>query len=155
MHTYIYVCMYNCIYWYICIECRSLVGLCMYTCLNTYICACTVFLDRALNKKYLRAILVNPKSKYYLTFLSPRSHYRLSDWMYSWDMKKPLNLTVKRKEWSLSRTHWWRPRGTGGDGPCIRPPNISRSSVVRCVRKYEVSKESVMKEFFHKRCFSR
>jgi len=34
-----------------------------------------------------------------------------------------------------------RPRGTGapkkfevGDGPCIRPPNILRSSVVRCAK---------------------
>ena len=32
-----------------------------------------------------------------------------------------------------------------GDGPCIRPPNILRSSVVGCGRKYEQSKE---------RCFS-
>src|SRR6218665_4229608 len=32
-----------------------------------------------------------------------------------------------------------------GDGPCIRPPNILRSSVVGCARKYEQSK---------KRCFS-
>ena len=42
-----------------------------------------------------------------------------------------------------------RPRGDWGDGPpkfegdgpCIRPPNILRSSVVRCARKYEQSKE--------------
>ena len=34
-----------------------------------------------------------------------------------------------------------------GDGPCIRPPNILRNSVVRCVRKYELSKKGVMKEF--------
>jgi len=32
-----------------------------------------------------------------------------------------------------------------GDGPCIRPPNILRSSVVGCARKYGKSK---------KRCFS-
>ena|SRR6218665_116471 len=46
-----------------------------------------------------------------------------------------------------------KPRETGGtvppkfevgDGPCIRPPNILRSSVVGCARKYEKSK---------KRCF--
>src|SRR6218665_169757 len=28
-----------------------------------------------------------------------------------------------------------------GDGPCIRPPNILRSSVVGCARKYEQSKK--------------
>jgi len=26
-------------------------------------------------------------------------------------------------------------------GPCIRPPNSSRSSVIGCVRKYELSKK--------------
>src|SRR6218665_370726 len=51
-----------------------------------------------------------------------------------------------------------RPRGTGGtvpqknlrwgDGPCIRPPNILRSSVVGCPRKYKQSKKGVIKEFF-------
>src|SRR6218665_1636410 len=41
-----------------------------------------------------------------------------------------------------------------GDGPCIRPPNISRSIVVGgCVRKYELSKKGVIKDFF--RGFSR
>jgi len=35
-----------------------------------------------------------------------------------------------------------------GDGPCICPPNILRSSVVGCARKYEQSKEGVIKEFF-------
>src|SRR6218665_479848 len=30
-----------------------------------------------------------------------------------------------------------------GDGPCIRPPNILRSSVVGCARKYEKSKKGV------------
>src|SRR6218665_346665 len=28
-----------------------------------------------------------------------------------------------------------------GEGPCIRPPNILRSSVVGCARKYEKSKK--------------
>jgi len=28
-----------------------------------------------------------------------------------------------------------------GDGPCIRPPNVLRSSVVGCARKYEESKK--------------
>src|SRR6218665_3264207 len=28
-----------------------------------------------------------------------------------------------------------------GDGPCIRPPNILRSSVVGCARNYEKSKK--------------
>ena len=37
-----------------------------------------------------------------------------------------------------------------GDGPCIRPPNILRSSVVGCARKYEQSKKSVIKELFLK-----
>ena len=51
-----------------------------------------------------------------------------------------------------------RPRGTVGtvppkfevgDGPCIRPPNILRSSVVGCARKYEQSlKKGVIKQFF-------
>ena len=50
-----------------------------------------------------------------------------------------------------------RPRGTGGrspklwsgDGPCIRPPNILRSSLVGWALKYEQSKkDSVIKEFF-------
>src|SRR6218665_2073776 len=45
-----------------------------------------------------------------------------------------------------------RTRGTGGqsppkfevgDGPCIRLPNILRSSVVGCARKYEQSKKGV------------
>src|SRR6218665_2638408 len=35
-----------------------------------------------------------------------------------------------------------------GDGPCIRSPNILRSSVVGCTRKYEQSKKGVMKELF-------
>ena len=35
-----------------------------------------------------------------------------------------------------------------GDGPCIRPPNILRSSVVGCARKNEQSKNGVIKEFF-------
>ena len=50
----------------------------------------------------------------------------------------------------LHYKHGRRLRGTGGtapkkfevgDGPCIRPPNIFRSSVVGCVRKYELSKK--------------
>jgi len=45
-----------------------------------------------------------------------------------------------------------KPRGLGGrspqslrwgDGPCIRPPNILRSSVVGCARKHEKSKKGV------------
>ena len=35
-----------------------------------------------------------------------------------------------------------------GDGPCIRPPNILRSSVVGCARKYEQSKKCVIEELF-------
>src|SRR6218665_712954 len=41
-----------------------------------------------------------------------------------------------------------------GDGPCIRTPNILRSSVVGCVRKYQQSKKRNtcnslgLKEFF-------
>jgi len=35
-----------------------------------------------------------------------------------------------------------------GDGPCIRPPNISKSSVIGCVSKYEVTEKGVMKEHF-------
>jgi len=29
----------------------------------------------------------------------------------------------------------------GGDGPCIRPPNISRSSVIGCMAKYELARK--------------
>jgi len=35
-----------------------------------------------------------------------------------------------------------------GDGPCIRTPNISRSSVIGCVAKYEQTKKCVTKECF-------
>src|SRR6218665_3585939 len=35
-----------------------------------------------------------------------------------------------------------------GDGPCIRPPNILRSSVVGCARKYEQSKKRCHKGIF-------
>src|SRR6218665_1110898 len=35
-----------------------------------------------------------------------------------------------------------------GDGPCIRPPNILRNSVVGCVRKYELSKKKVSSRNF-------
>src|SRR6218665_1415105 len=50
----------------------------------------------------------------------------------------------------VSVAHGRKPRGTGGtvppkfevgDGPCIRPPNISRSSVIGCVLKYERGKK--------------
>ena len=41
------------------------------------------------------------------------------------------------------------PKFEVGDGPCIGPPNIQRSSVVRCVRKDEQSKKiGLIKEFF-------
>jgi len=38
------------------------------------------------------------------------------------------------------------PKSDVGDGPCIRRPNILRSSVVGCARKYEQSKKGVIKE---------
>jgi len=44
------------------------------------------------------------------------------------------------------------PKFEVGDSLCIRPPNISRSSVIGCVRKYELSKKSVI--FFRNRGFS-
>jgi len=44
----------------------------------------------------------------------------------------------------------WTPKFEVGGGPCIRPPNILRSSVVGCARKYEESKKGVVKEFFLK-----
>ena len=47
------------------------------------------------------------------------------------------------------------PGGTGsppkfemGDGPCIRPPNIWRSSVIGCVQKYELSKKNVSSRIY-------
>src|SRR6218665_2907388 len=47
----------------------------------------------------------------------------------------------------------WRPRGRLGDGPCIRPPNSLRSSVVGCARKYEQRKKIVIRNFFRNSCF--
>ena|SRR6218665_1721963 len=57
---------------------------------------------------------------------------------------------------SLPQAHGRRLGGTGGtvpqnlrwgtDGPCIRPSNILRSSVIGCVAKYELTK-SVLEEF--------
>src|SRR6218665_3912816 len=53
---------------------------------------------------------------------------------------------------TLNLTQGRKPRGTGddppqslrwGDSPCIRLPNILRSSVVGCARKYEKSKKGV------------
>ena len=35
-----------------------------------------------------------------------------------------------------------------GDGPCIRPPNVFRSSVVGCARKYEQGKKRCLQEDF-------
>src|SRR6218665_3474123 len=40
------------------------------------------------------------------------------------------------------------PKFEFGGGPCIRPPNILRSSVVGCARKYEKCKKGVIKELF-------
>ena len=41
------------------------------------------------------------------------------------------------------------PKFEVGDSPCIRPPNILRSSVVGCARKYTKRvKRGVIKEFF-------
>ena len=57
---------------------------------------------------------------------------------------------IPHNDYKYSMNQGRRPRGTGGrpppkfevgDGPCIRPPNILRSSVVGCARKYEQSKE--------------
>ena len=36
----------------------------------------------------------------------------------------------------------------GGDIPCIRPPNILRSTVIGCEAKYELTKKSLKEEFF-------
>jgi len=63
------------------------------------------------------------------------------------------------RKYMYIRVHWRRLREglwdgphklEVGDSPCIRPPNISRSSVVRCVRKYELSKKRCHQEFFQK-----
>jgi len=35
-----------------------------------------------------------------------------------------------------------------GDGPCIRPPNILRSTVIGCEGNYELTKKSVKEDFF-------
>src|SRR6218665_3909425 len=40
------------------------------------------------------------------------------------------------------------PKFEMGAGLCIRPPNISRSSVIGCVSKLKLSKKGVIKEFF-------
>jgi len=34
-----------------------------------------------------------------------------------------------------------------GDSPCIRPPNILRSTVIGCEIKYELTQKSVKEEF--------
>jgi len=34
-----------------------------------------------------------------------------------------------------------------GDGPCILPPNILRSTVIGCEAKYELTKKGVKEEF--------
>jgi len=63
-------------------------------------------------------------------------------------------------------THGRKPRGywkdsppktlRWGDGPCIRPPNILRSSVAGCARKYEQSKKRCHQGImFWNRAFSR
>jgi len=47
----------------------------------------------------------------------------------------------------LGGTGGWSPSNFEvGDGPCIRPPNISRSGVTGCVAKYEHTKKGVMEE---------
>ena len=35
-----------------------------------------------------------------------------------------------------------------GNGPCIRLPNILRSTVIGCEAKYELTKKGVMEEYF-------
>jgi len=40
------------------------------------------------------------------------------------------------------------PKFEMGDGPCFRPSNISRNSVIGCVSKCELTKKGVMDEFF-------
>jgi len=44
----------------------------------------------------------------------------------------------------------------GVNGPCIRSPNISRSSVIEigCVPKYELTKNGEMEDFFLNKGFS-
>ena len=34
-----------------------------------------------------------------------------------------------------------------GDGPCIRPPNILRSTVIGCEAKYELTKKVSIRNF--------
>src|SRR6218665_2726186 len=76
----------------------------------------------------------------------------------STNLLKSLQTLKQVSTLSSAFTQGRRPRGDWGDGPpqnlrwgdgpCIRPPNISRSSVVGCAQKYEKSKKSVIKEFF-------
>ena len=49
----------------------------------------------------------------------------------------------------VCETGGWSPQKNYevGDGPCIRSPNISRSSVIGCVSKHELIKKGVMEEF--------
>jgi len=44
---------------------------------------------------------------------------------------------------------WGRspPKFEVGDGPCIRPSNILRSSVIECEAKYELTKNGVKEEY--------
>jgi len=40
------------------------------------------------------------------------------------------------------------PKFEVGDGPCIHPPNILRSTVIGCEANYELIKKFVKDEFF-------
>src|SRR6218665_1752075 len=73
-----------------------------------------------------------------------------------WERKR-LGGHVRKDLWNSVEEHGRRLRGDwgdsppkfeAGDGPCIRPPYISRSSFIGWVGKYEVSKKKCQKEFF-------
>src|SRR6218665_1278792 len=62
-----------------------------------------------------------------------------------------VNSKLKTENPMYSGAETWGDWGDGppknlrwGDGPCIGPPNIQRSSVVGCVRKDEQSKKMVL-----------
>ena len=83
---------------------------------------------------------------------------KFGDYDYAQNGVVIVTFAIQKRHLNNEYHHRRRPRRTGGDGPkkfevgdgpCIRPPNILRSSVAGCARKYEKSKKKgVTKELF-------
>ena len=97
---------------------------------------------------------------YISTLLAYLVAHSWDDWTRKLLRRRPKgNVSHERQTYSVERAHTHARRLTGigrtvpqkfevGDGPCIRPPNISRSSVIGCVWKYQLGKNGVMEDFF-------